>query len=119
MLGSPVGLVVKDLSPENDAGRAALALAPRLLTRGFLPRLTAHRLAAAPPQDMLGPTLDMDTVGAWPFPAAWSAASFDRAARHRPRLTAARRNTPPWRRGSKPTRRWPTPSRRRRGTCRD
>ena len=83
MLGSPIGLVVKDLSPDNDAGRAALALAPRLLSRGFIPRLTAHRLAAAPPQDMLGPTLDMDTVGAWPFPAAWTAASFDRAARRR------------------------------------
>lgn len=83
MLGSPIGLVVKDLSPDNDAGRAALALAPRLLSRGFIPRLTAHRLAVAPPQDTLGPTLDMDTVGAWPFPAAWAAASFDRAARRR------------------------------------
>jgi len=82
-LGSPVGLVVRDLSKDNDAGRVALALAPRLLARGFVPRLTAQRLAVEAPQDVLGPTLDMDTVGVWPFPASWAATSFDRAARRR------------------------------------
>lgn len=81
MIGSPIGIAVRDLA--SSGGRAALELAHRLSPNGYEPRLAVHRLGNEPTEASDGRSVEVSTVAEWPLSSWLAAYSFDRSARAR------------------------------------